>query len=102
MAERGKFAKAKGGAGSAPAVDPDHRNGHHKGHGDGGKGRPAATWPMTNKGRLERKFYESELARLDVELNRLQEWIKHAGLKIVVLFEGRDAAGRGGTIKNIS
>jgi len=102
MAERGKSAKAKGGAGSAPAVDPDHRNGHHKGHGDGGKGRPAATWPMTNKGRLERKFYESELARLDVELNRLQEWIKHAGLKIVVLFEGRDAAGKGGTIKTIS
>jgi polyphosphate kinase len=57
---------------------------------------------MTNKGRLERKFYESELARLDVELNRLQEWIKHAGLKIVVLFEGRDAAGKGGTIKTIS
>jgi polyphosphate kinase len=106
MAERGKSAKAKGGAGSAPAAEPvvgtDHRNGHHKGHGDGGKGRPAAAWPMTNKGRLERKFYESELARLDVELNRLQEWIKHAGLKIVVLFEGRDAAGKGGTIKTIS
>ncbi len=46
--------------------------------------------------------YESELARLQVELVKLQEWIKHDGLKVVVIFEGRDAAGKGGTIKRIT
>ena len=51
--------------------------------------------------KLGRKFYEAELAKLQIELIRLQEWIKHEGLKVVVLFEGRDAAGKGGTIKRI-
>jgi polyphosphate kinase 2 len=52
--------------------------------------------------RLDRKTYEKELASLHVELVKLQEWIRHAGLKIVVLFEGRDAAGKGGVIKRIT
>ncbi len=52
--------------------------------------------------RMKRKFYEEELARLQLELVKLQEWIKHAGLKVVVIFEGRDAAGKGGTIKRIT
>lgn len=52
-------------------------------------------------GRLDKKFYEAELARLQIELVKLQEWIKHEQLKVVVLFEGRDAAGKGGTIKRI-
>ena len=52
--------------------------------------------------RLERKFYYSELARLQVELVKLQEWIKLRGLKVVCLFEGRDAAGKGGVIKRIT
>jgi polyphosphate kinase 2 len=47
-------------------------------------------------------IYEKELARLQVELVKLQEWIKHEGLKVVVIFEGRDAAGKGGTIKRIT
>ena len=51
---------------------------------------------------LGKKAYEKELARLELELIKLQEWIKHAGLKVVVIFEGRDAAGKGGTIKTIS
>ena len=51
---------------------------------------------------VSRKAYERELARLQIELVKLQEWIKHAGLKVVVLFEGRDAAGKGGTIKRIT
>src|SRR6266545_2981131 len=51
---------------------------------------------------MSRKAYEEELARLQIELVKLQEWIKHAGLKVVVLFEGRDAAGKGGTIKRIT
>jgi polyphosphate kinase len=52
--------------------------------------------------KLKREFYESELARLQIELVKLQEWIKHEKLKVVVLFEGRDAAGKGGTIKRIT
>jgi polyphosphate kinase len=46
--------------------------------------------------------YEKELSKLNVELVKLQYWIKHTGLKVVVLFEGRDAAGKGGTIKRIT
>jgi polyphosphate kinase 2 len=50
----------------------------------------------------DKKFYEEELERLQVELVRLQEWVRHKGLKIVVIFEGRDAAGKGGVIKRIT
>jgi polyphosphate kinase len=52
--------------------------------------------------KLSRKDYEKELERLHVELVRLQEWVVHAGLKVVVVFEGRDGAGKGGTIKAIT
>jgi polyphosphate kinase 2 len=56
----------------------------------------------TNRGVIKSKVYEAELARLQVELVKLQMWIRHKGLKIVVIFEGRDAAGKGGTIKRIT
>lgn len=52
--------------------------------------------------KMEVKEYEKELARLQVELVKLQEWIKLKGLKAVVIFEGRDTAGKGGTIKRIT
>lgn len=52
--------------------------------------------------KLKSKFYDKELKRLQIELVKLQEWIKHKGMKVVVLFEGRDAAGKGGVIKRIS
>jgi len=52
--------------------------------------------------KLETKTYNKELVRLQIELVKLQEWIKHKGLKIVVIFEGRDAAGKGGVIKRIT
>jgi polyphosphate kinase 2 len=52
--------------------------------------------------KLSSKFYEKELARLQVELVKLQYWVKHTGTRIVILFEGRDAAGKGGTIKRIT
>ncbi|MGH8924254.1 MAG: polyphosphate kinase 2 [Acidimicrobiia bacterium] len=55
-----------------------------------------------NGGKLSNKAYEAELARLNVEMVKLQEWIRDKGMKIVVLFEGRDAAGKGGTIKRIT
>jgi polyphosphate kinase len=51
---------------------------------------------------LSKKEYERELVRLQEELVRMQEWIKRAGLKVVVLFEGRDTAGKGGAIKRIT
>lgn len=52
--------------------------------------------------KLEKKFYEKEVERLHVELNKLLEWIKFKKLKVVLIFEGRDAAGKGGVIKTIS
>ncbi|MGF1481905.1 MAG: polyphosphate kinase 2 [Cyanophyceae cyanobacterium] len=54
------------------------------------------------KPKIKKKVYEKELRRLQIELVKLQEWIKHQGLKVVVIFEGRDAAGKGGVIKRIS
>lgn len=51
---------------------------------------------------IRNKYYEKELYRLQLELVKLQEWIKHKGLRVVVVFEGRDAAGKGGVIKRIS
>lgn len=53
-------------------------------------------------GKLKRKKYDKELRRLHVELVKLQEWVKHKGLKICIVFEGRDGAGKGGTIKAIT
>ena len=53
-------------------------------------------------GKLKRKQYDKALARLHVELVRLQEWVKHKGLKVCIVFEGRDGAGKGGTIKAIT
>jgi polyphosphate kinase 2 len=52
--------------------------------------------------KLRRKEYERDLRKLQVELVKLQEWIKHKKLRVVVLFEGRDAAGKGGSIKRIT
>jgi polyphosphate kinase 2 len=52
--------------------------------------------------KLTRKKYEQELARLHVELVKLQEWVVHKGLKVCVVFEGRDTAGKGGTIKALT
>jgi polyphosphate kinase 2 len=49
--------------------------------------------------KLKRKEYERELARLHVEFVKLQQWVVHAGLKVCIIFEGRDGAGKGGTIK---
>ncbi len=53
-------------------------------------------------GPLGNKDYERELKKLHVELVKLQEWVKHAGLKVCIVFEGRDTAGKGGTIKAIT
>ena len=52
--------------------------------------------------KISKKVYNKELAKLQIELVKLQRWVQHQGLKVVVLFEGRDAAGKGGAIKRIS
>ena len=51
---------------------------------------------------MKRKEYEKALRKLQVELCALQDWVKEKGLRVVVVFEGRDAAGKGGTIKAIT
>src|SRR5262249_26555995 len=52
--------------------------------------------------RMKRKDYEKELRKLQVKLCQLQEWVKEKKLRVIILFEGRDAAGKGGTIKAIT
>ena len=54
------------------------------------------------KPKLRRGQYEKKLQKLQVELVNLQSWVKHTGARIVVVFEGRDAAGKGGVIKRIT
>jgi polyphosphate kinase len=65
------------------------------------KARPSHE-PMDSDAKLKRKGYEAELAKLHVEIVKLQEWVKSTGAKICILFEGRDGAGKGGTIKAIT
>ncbi len=65
---------------------------------------PAADQPEADIApeKMSRKEFDKELEKLQVELVKLQEWVKHTGAKICVLFEGRDAAGKGGIIKRIT
>ena len=58
--------------------------------------------PAARPNKIENKRYEKELFGLQVELVKMLEWIKHEGLKVVVIFEGRDAAGKGGVVKRIT
>ncbi len=57
---------------------------------------------INGKPKIDKKFYNSELSRLQIELAKFQRWIKDRDLKLVIIFEGRDAAGKGGTIKTIT
>lgn len=63
---------------------------------------PPEVAAQTPRRKIDKKAYEKELERLQIELVKLQEWIKYKGLKVVVIFEGRDAAGKGGCIKRIT
>jgi polyphosphate kinase len=65
----------------------------HDGHGNGGNGKAR---------RVKRKVYEVELLRLQRELAKLQRWVRAEGRRLVVIFEGRDAAGKGGAIKRVT
>ena len=55
-----------------------------------------------NAKRISKKRYESQLERLQLELIKLQEWVRHSGSRVAIIFEGRDAAGKGGAISRIS
>jgi len=81
-----KHKSKKGEADPLPLVEPNQ-------HPEESQERPA---------KLPTKYYLEELARLHIELVKMQEWIKYKGMKVVVVFEGRDAAGKGGTIKRIT
>src|SRR6476619_7581793 len=58
--------------------------------------------PHDHATKVPRKVYERELMRLQAELVKLKEWVRTSGVRVVVVFEGRDAAGKGGAIKRIS
>ncbi len=64
--------------------------------------RKAAAAPAAPPERMKRKTYEEELEKLQAELCALQDWVKETGARIIVIFEGRDAAGKGGTIKALT
>jgi polyphosphate kinase 2 len=74
--------------------DKEHKRA--KAHDNGG------ARPKDKPKKMKRKAYEKELAKLEVELVRMQGWIKAKGLKVLVIFEGRDSAGKGGAIKRIT
>lgn len=94
-----KTTKAKPGVIEQPAAAPALATTHGAGLGDEDKDMSEESRAKPKK--LKTKYYEKELLRLQVELVKLQEWVKAEGLKVVVIFEGRDAAGKGGVIKRI-
>jgi len=66
------------------------------------KSKPAKYPVQADSIKVTKRVYEKELARLQIELVKLQEWVRFKGLKLVIIFEGRDAAGKGGVIKRIT
>ena len=64
--------------------------------------RPAGEENYRTDGRLKKRYYEKELARLQAELVQLQHWVQRKGLRVLIIFEGRGSAGKGGVIKRIS
>ena len=68
----------------------------------GRQARVAASGAPQAKAKLKRGEYEKQLEKLHVELVKLQQWVVHKGLKVCIIFEGRDGAGKGGTIKAIT
>jgi len=65
-------------------------------------GTPAGEENYNNKGRLKKGYYEAELARMQEELVKLQHWVAETGMKVLIIFEGRGSAGKGGVIKRIT
>ncbi|MGC2241335.1 MAG: polyphosphate kinase 2 [Acidimicrobiia bacterium] len=65
-------------------------------------GTPAGAEHYNSKGRLKKSFYEAELGRLQEEFVKLQYWVEERGLRVLIIFEGRGSAGKGGVIKRIT
>jgi len=97
MSAKGKSKKAK-----LKVIQSDGRAQSGTARQDGQAELRATESQPRQQRKISNKFYEAELARLQIELVKLQEWIKYKGLRVVVLFEGRDAAGKGGVIKRIT
>ena len=80
-----------------------HRQAHPNGSATAAQ---AATWqldgPYPYQDKLQRRAYEATLEKLQIELLHVQKWVKQEGQKVVIIFEGRDAAGKGGTIKRFT
>ena len=76
----------------------DHKNGDQR----QGQDRKRKIKPGSKKGWMPKKLYEIELFRLQAELVEMQEWVRQTGARLVILFEGRDAAGKGSTIKRVN
>jgi polyphosphate kinase len=85
--------------GAADKSDVNVKTKKSKGNADAGANKQGATPPDS---KLDNKDYERSLKQLHVELVKLQQWVVHKGLKVCILFEGRDGAGKGGTIKAIT
>src|ERR671910_1541208 len=94
--------KAKGKDNSKAKTKADIRMVQGTAAADEAVGKAGGELKRDRTGRIKRSTYEAELARLQLELVKLQEYIKEEGLRVVVVFEGRDAAGKGGTIKRIN
>ncbi len=95
----------------ANGISPDEKKAKKKSHSKHSKAEQAKSpgqlamdhiSEAEGSSKLAKKFYKKELARLQVELVKMQYWVKHTGHRIVIIFEGRDAAGKGGTIKRIT
>jgi len=97
MASHKTAGKKKAGEAESRAADPAECT---KPLGDAIAARAEVCQPVRKK--LKRQVYEEELVRLQIELVKLQEWVKHAGLRVALIFEGRDAAGKGGAIKRVT
>ena len=69
---------------------------------EGHESRDEAKAKDSRPEKMKRKVYESELEKLQVRLCKLQDWVREKGLRVVIVFEGRDAAGKGGTIKALT
>jgi polyphosphate kinase len=80
---------------------PKDKNGR-KGDRNGKGGSTDASGEQAEKHKLKRKDYEGKLRKLHVKLVELQEWVRREGKKVCIVFEGRDGAGKGGTIKAIT
>ena len=91
----------QGATGGSPATTVEHGHAGHAGANDAAAALESGS-DQQPRPRLDGKAYDRELVRLQIELSKLQEWVRLQGWKLGVIFEGRDAAGKGGVIQRIT